>query len=86
MSLSIKSQADQNPDLEVWGLIIICFINYIFNWWNSYEQYKKTIIERVTEVFLEEFPHLRDKIDVVLGGSPLTNNYYIGSSFGEVKK
>jgi all-trans-retinol 13,14-reductase len=46
---------------------------------------EKTILEsRLLKVFEAEFPHLVDKIDFIKSGTPLTNNYYLNSVFGEV--
>ena len=39
---------------------------------------------QVMSVFLSEFPHFEEKVDMVMGASPLTNNFYIGSTSGEV--
>lgn len=50
----------------------------------TYEEYKQTLVSRIMDVFLAEFPHLSSCVDVVVGASPLTNNYYIGATSGEV--
>ena len=40
--------------------------------------------KRIINGLLEYYPHLKDKIDYTLVGSPLTFNHYIGSQQGEV--
>ena len=36
------------------------------------------------DVFIDYFPHVKDKIDFVTSGTPLSNNFYLGSVNGEV--
>ena len=50
----------------------------------SYEAYKQSLVDEVMRVFVAEFPQLAEKIDLVMGASPLTNNFYLGSTSGEV--
>jgi all-trans-retinol 13,14-reductase len=50
----------------------------------NYDTAKSRLQSRMVEVFKEEFPHLESKIDYVSTGTPLTNNFYIGSSKGEI--
>ena len=47
-------------------------------------QLKQLLQKRLMNVFFEEFPHLRDKVVHVSTGSPVSNNFYIGSQQGEV--
>ncbi|XP_030057638.1 all-trans-retinol 13,14-reductase isoform X1 [Microcaecilia unicolor] len=49
----------------------------------DYESVKNTFAEAMLETILKFFPHLRDKIDCISSGSPLSNQHYIASSRGE---
>jgi hypothetical protein len=42
------------------------------------------MINQLLKIFDEQFPHLTNEIDLVMGGSPLTNKFFIGASKGEV--
>lgn len=50
----------------------------------DYDAYKQELVDQIMKVFRDEFPALSDCIDLVMGASPLTNNFYIGSTSGEV--
>ncbi len=45
---------------------------------------KKNLQDKVVDVFEEQFPHLKGAADVIISGSPLSYNFYIGSSRGEI--
>lgn len=49
-----------------------------------YEIMKERLQKRLVEVFEEQLPHLKDKIDYVSSGTPMTNNFYLGTVNGEV--
>ena len=50
----------------------------------AYEAYKQSLVDEVMRVFNSEFPELVDSVDFVMGASPLTNNFYLGATSGEV--
>lgn len=39
---------------------------------------------KVVEVFTDYFPQVKNKIDFVTTGTPLSNNFYLGSVNGEI--
>lgn len=45
---------------------------------------KKQTQEFLLEIVYEQFPQIQDKVVFVDAGTPLTNNFYIGSLNGEV--
>jgi all-trans-retinol 13,14-reductase len=51
----------------------------------KFNQAKEHLIKRLLEVFYEQYPHIKaDHLDYVNLGSPLSNNYYLGATQGEV--
>jgi all-trans-retinol 13,14-reductase len=50
----------------------------------AYEREKKGLQDRLVAIFSETYPHLANKIAYVTSGTPLSNNFYLGSSEGEV--
>ena len=75
--------------------VILTMIDYkLFEQWENteqgkrgkdYEEFKKMFENRILEEGLYKYyPQCRGKVDYTLVGSPLTFNYYIGSSKGEV--
>ena len=52
----------------------------------AYEAAKKKLQERMLAVLFEQFPQLTDKVRYVDTGTPVTNNYYLGTNFGEVSE
>ena len=51
---------------------------------SDYDSYKKMLEKRILEELFKYYPKCRNAVDFTLVGSPLTFNYYIGSSKGEV--
>jgi len=51
---------------------------------DDYDEIKKTIGEAMIEQTCQLFPQLRDHIDFVDIGSPVTNKYYIAQPQGEI--
>lgn len=49
-----------------------------------YNLVKKAIEKKLVKALIEVFPQLHDKIDHISSGSPLTNNFYYGTTQGEV--
>ena len=41
--------------------------------------------DKAVMIFEEQFPELKGKADFICSGSPLTNNFYLGTVQGEVK-
>ncbi|XP_009076452.1 PREDICTED: all-trans-retinol 13,14-reductase, partial [Acanthisitta chloris] len=50
----------------------------------DYEDLKKTFVDTIMEIVFKLYPGIEDKIDYISGGTPLTNQYYIGSPRGEL--
>ena len=49
----------------------------------DYNDFKRVLgIKMVKELFLKHFPELEDNIETLEVGSPLTNQYYLNSSYG----
>lgn len=51
---------------------------------DDYDDLKTRMAERIWEQTLRYYPQLKDKRDYFDVGTPLTNNYYIGSPKGEI--
>nr|CAB3265527.1 all-trans-retinol 13,14-reductase [Phallusia mammillata] len=49
-----------------------------------YDNLKKTFINQAWDQVLNLFPHLKDKVEVISGGSPLSHMHYINSMHGEI--
>jgi len=49
----------------------------------DYNLYKKQLGERLVEGVLTYFPHLKDKIEFTDYATPLTNQHYFNTEFGE---
>ena len=50
----------------------------------EYEEFKKTIGHKMIERCCELYPQIKDHIDYVDIGSPVTNKYYIAAPYGEI--
>lgn len=48
----------------------------------DYETLKNAFVEASMSVVMKLFPQLEGKVDSVIGGSPLTNQYYLAASRG----
>jgi len=75
--------------------VILTMIDYkLFEKWEDapqgkrgeeYEEFKKMFENRILEEGLYKYyPQCREKVDYTMVGSPLTFNFYIGSTMGEV--
>lgn len=51
---------------------------------DDYEQLKAALTERMWEQVTRWFPQLADKVDYMEGGTPLSHNYYIKATAGEI--
>ncbi|CAL4063563.1 unnamed protein product, partial [Meganyctiphanes norvegica] len=51
---------------------------------DDYESYKKIFGHKLVEQTCRLFPTIRDHIDYVEIGTPLTNRYYLGAPRGEI--
>lgn len=51
---------------------------------DQYKNTKKIVENRMIKVFAENYPQLVPYIDYVSSGTPITNNFYLGSTEGEV--
>ncbi|CAF4563483.1 unnamed protein product, partial [Rotaria sp. Silwood2] len=49
---------------------------------DAYNQLKDQWKERMLEIFLKEFPNLKDKIVYVDNGTAITNDFYLGTYHG----
>ncbi|RXG71505.1 putative all-trans-retinol 13,14-reductase [Armadillidium vulgare] len=75
-------------------MAIVTFTNYDWfeKWENKpcqrrgddYEALKKTLGWKLIDQVIELYPKVKDHIDYVNVGSPLSNNFYIGSNKGEI--
>ncbi|XP_053125727.1 all-trans-retinol 13,14-reductase [Hemicordylus capensis] len=50
----------------------------------DYEDLKNSFVENLMETTLKFYPQIKDKIEHVSAGTPLTNQHYIGSPRGEM--
>ncbi|XP_078080088.1 all-trans-retinol 13,14-reductase-like [Mustelus asterias] len=50
----------------------------------DYENFKMGIAKSLTDQIIEYFPQLKDRMEFIRVGSPLTNQHYIGASRGEM--
>ncbi|CAG0908731.1 unnamed protein product, partial [Darwinula stevensoni] len=51
---------------------------------DRYEEIKKTIGHGLIDQACKLFPQMQDKIDLVVIGSPLSHNYYLGNTVGDI--
>lgn len=51
---------------------------------DRYEKAKKVLEEKLLSVLFEVYPQIRSHVDLITSGSPLTNDFYLGSVVGEV--
>ena len=51
---------------------------------DSYDEIKGTLGQRMIDQTCELYPQIRDYIDYVEVGTPVTNNHYIGATRGEI--
>lgn len=86
------SYNDRYPGKSNCTIITLANWNW-FNEWDGtkvkkrgleYEAVKNQFRIRIVEQMLTYYPQLRDKIEMEMIGSPLTNNHYIGSYRGEI--
>lgn len=52
--------------------------------YHSYNQMKKQTEDKLLEIIYEQYPQLQGKVSFIDSGTPLTNNFYIGTLNGEV--
>ncbi|KAK3553196.1 hypothetical protein QTP86_031776 [Hemibagrus guttatus] len=50
----------------------------------DYEELKETIINSVLEVLTQIFPKIKDKIEIMEAGTPITNQHYLAAPKGEI--
>ncbi|NXC49194.1 RETST reductase, partial [Penelope pileata] len=50
---------------------------------DAYEDMKKTFVDAIMQTVFKLYPKIEDRIEYISGGSPLTNQHYIGSPRGE---
>ncbi|XP_067825051.1 all-trans-retinol 13,14-reductase-like [Heptranchias perlo] len=97
MFVSFPSAKDPSWDDRFAGksnMIIVTFAHYEwFEEWKDervkkrgedYENFKMSIARRLIDQATEYFPQLKDRIEYIRVGSPLSNQFYIGSSRGEI--
>lgn len=51
---------------------------------DDYEELKSALTQRLWDQVTKLFPQLADKVDYMEGGTPLSHNYYIKSTAGEI--
>ncbi|XP_073713191.1 all-trans-retinol 13,14-reductase [Misgurnus anguillicaudatus] len=75
-------------------LTVVSFANYAwFEEWKDekvknrsvdYKELKQTFINSVLEVLTEIYPKIKDRIEFVDAGTPISNQHYIGAPKGEI--
>ncbi|KAJ7426712.1 hypothetical protein WISP_13293 [Willisornis vidua] len=51
---------------------------------DDYEDLKKTFVDAIMQTVLKLYPRIEGRIEYLSGGTPLTNQHYIGSPRGEL--
>ncbi|NXP44429.1 RETST reductase, partial [Heliornis fulica] len=51
---------------------------------DDYEDLKKTFVENIMQAVFKLYPLIKDRIEYISGGTPLTNQHYIASPRGEI--
>ncbi|XP_009578985.1 PREDICTED: all-trans-retinol 13,14-reductase, partial [Fulmarus glacialis] len=51
---------------------------------DEYEELKTTFVDSVMEAVFKLYPRIKDRIEYMSGGTPLTNQHYIASPRGEI--
>ncbi|KAM9266525.1 all-trans-retinol 13,14-reductase [Morus bassanus] len=51
---------------------------------DDYEKLKTTFVDAAMQVVFKLYPRIKDRIEYIAGGTPLTNQHYIGSPKGEL--
>lgn len=75
-------------------LTVVSFANYAwFEEWKDekvknrsadYKELKQTFINSVVEVLTEIYPKIKDRIEYVEAGTPISNQHYLGAPKGEI--
>ncbi|MBN3296500.1 RETST reductase, partial [Amia calva] len=83
---------ERNPGKST--LTLVSFANYKwFEEWKDgkvskrgedYKELKESFIKSILEVVVEIFPQIKDKIEFVDAGTPVTHQYYIAAPRGEI--
>ncbi|CAG0887367.1 unnamed protein product [Darwinula stevensoni] len=97
MFVSFPSAKDPTHDQRYPGKATCALITFFeYEWFRSwekenlnhrgdrYEEIKKTIGQRLIDQACKLFPQIQDKIDLVVIGSPLSHNYYLGNTVGDI--
>ncbi|KAJ7305093.1 hypothetical protein JRQ81_010926 [Phrynocephalus forsythii] len=50
----------------------------------EYESLKNSFVDNIMETILKFYPQIKDRIEYISAGTPLTNSHYIGSPRGEM--
>lgn len=50
----------------------------------DYKELKEVFIQSVVDVVTQIYPNIKDRIEYVDAGTPITNQYYIGAPKGEI--
>ncbi|KAL0197330.1 hypothetical protein M9458_005870, partial [Cirrhinus mrigala] len=50
----------------------------------DYKELKEAFINNILETVIEIFPKIKDRIEYVDAGTPITNQHYIGAPKGEI--
>ncbi|XP_030649033.1 all-trans-retinol 13,14-reductase [Chanos chanos] len=93
-SPSAKDPAWQERNPGKSTLSLVSFANYAwFEEWKDekvtnrgadYKNLKETFINSVLDVVTQVFPKIKDRIEYVDAGTPITNQHYIGAPKGEI--
>ncbi|NXT41902.1 RETST reductase, partial [Pelecanoides urinatrix] len=51
---------------------------------DDYEELKMTFVDSIMEAVFKLYPRIKDRIEYVSGGTPLTNQHYLASPRGEI--
>jgi len=83
---------ERYPDTSVCTVVTFGRFDWFTEWENTkvtrrgddYELAKKAFGQRIWDQVVGIFPQLQDKVEYLEVGSPLTNNFYLGSNSGEI--
>ena len=83
---------DRYPGKSTCAIVTVAPLEWFDEWkdeqvmhrGDEYESLKKDIGKQMWHQVLEMYPHLEDKVEYFDIGTPLSNQFYLGSSSGEV--
>ncbi|CAK8672438.1 unnamed protein product [Clavelina lepadiformis] len=80
------------PNKSTCVIVTFCNLAWFEEWQNDpaqnrgrvYNNFKSNFINQAWEQVVNVFPHLKDKVEYIEGGSPLSHVYYLNSMHGEM--